>query len=81
MNPSEENLPVPVPSPDEEIPVVTILNIEDPAIGLMTQFVIATMLHQGLAELRLPKELLGQAMHKGIWAIDEGEHFSFGIHR
>jgi hypothetical protein len=75
----EPQLPVPVPA--EPVPVVHILDIEDPAIGLMTQFIIAAMLHEGISELRLPKELLGQAMHKKVWAIDEGEHFSFGIHR
>lgn len=83
MNPTEP-LPEPVvPSAGAEQPTkMEVIEIEDPTVGLSLQFLVAVMLSQGITELRIPKAMLDQAMHKPITATTDADGgFTVRIYR
>jgi hypothetical protein len=51
------------------------LPVDEQDVGLPLQFILAIMLSQGLAEIRIPKKMMDQAMDKVFkaWREENGD--------
>ena len=71
----------PLPPPDPKPEPESILNVEEPDVGLPLQFILAIMLTQGLAEIRISKAMMQQATDKLFIAFHEGDDLVVRIQR